>query len=31
MMVDADLERHASGTEVAASTGREHRGAHPSS
>jgi len=26
MMVDADLERYASGTEVAASTGREHRG-----
>ena len=31
MMVDADLERYASGTEVAASTGREHRGSHPSS
>jgi GDPmannose 4,6-dehydratase len=26
MMVDADLERYASGTDVAASTGREHRG-----
>src|SRR5688572_16951149 len=26
MMVDADLERHASGNAVAASTGREHRG-----
>ena len=26
MMVDADLERHSSGSAVAASTGREHSG-----
>jgi len=26
MMVDADLERHSTGTAVASSTGREHRG-----
>jgi hypothetical protein len=26
MMVDADLERHSSGSAVVASTGREHSG-----